>query len=279
VGIDVNLDYGSNLTESKHVLLVIDENYVKRVNNKPNSGVGKENKWIKNVINEKYDNWLATIFVDNIKCKFPDWLNAIDMNPKSFNFNYINDDSYPGSEQIEDIWRWIQGLPADKSNAISPAIIRNRLQRVEQVINKADIAHWTCHKIEAKGIIFNYNEAPNKTYTLGYGIYEFKFMITSCDKDRIYVYNDYIKAVGTFPDNLQLENIEPDNAFSYIRQGRTIELKIGQNAVLLNEYGCICLVRLTNIKEEKNDIKFVPASVSFDYRICTEENTQTTPST
>lgn len=51
--IDADVNYGDDLhgvmhrvSDSKRVLLVVDQNYVDRANNMPEPGVGKENRWI-----------------------------------------------------------------------------------------------------------------------------------------------------------------------------------------------------------------------------------------
>lgn len=55
--IDVKVDYGDSLigfmrkvADAKHALLIVDENYVERANNLPESGVGRKNKSIAEVI-------------------------------------------------------------------------------------------------------------------------------------------------------------------------------------------------------------------------------------
>ena len=60
VQIDEAVDYGSSLsgfmrevTDAKHVLLVVDENYVERANSKPESGVGIETKAISEAYADK----------------------------------------------------------------------------------------------------------------------------------------------------------------------------------------------------------------------------------
>ncbi|MCF5327613.1 TIR domain-containing protein, partial [Pseudomonas lurida] len=60
VKLDENVNYGSNLhgfmqqvTEAAHVLLVVDENYVDRADNMPESGVGIESKWMSGVFKDK----------------------------------------------------------------------------------------------------------------------------------------------------------------------------------------------------------------------------------
>ena len=85
VGIDIDVDYGSSLSafmkeisESRHVLMIADEEYIIRANSIPKSGVGIENRLLQEVIDDKPDNWLSVAFVN--QRKLPDWLE--DRKPK-----------------------------------------------------------------------------------------------------------------------------------------------------------------------------------------------------
>jgi hypothetical protein len=87
------------VTEADRVLLIIDENYVERANQCPESGVAIENNWIKSVFEEKPVSWLSVLFVDNPHFSLPSWL--IDERPKGFNFNSNPDtNSFPGFEIV-----------------------------------------------------------------------------------------------------------------------------------------------------------------------------------
>ena len=124
VKIDEAVDYGSSLsgfmrevTDASHVLLVVDENYVDRADNKPESGVGIETGWISGVFTNKPATWLSVVFVRNPERKLPSWL--VDHNPKGFDFNAtVEKNQFPGAAQIDELWRWIEGLPADKANSV-----------------------------------------------------------------------------------------------------------------------------------------------------------------
>lgn len=276
VGIDMKVNYGSSLSgfmqeiaDSKHVLMIADENYVERADNVPGSGVYIENQIIQDAIGARPSDWLAALFVNNTQHLLPSW---IANNPKSFDFNYkYEKEEYPGSEQIEALWRWIEGLPADKTNAESPSLIRQRMCRVERIENLRDPAHWSLPGLEGKGIEFNYNEAPRRSFSLGYGSYEFKFTISSCSVDSIYVYNDYTKAVGIVPDDITDVGLDAEQANTFVRPGRIATPYIGQRVVLLNENGCICIVKIVKIRQETDDGEFIPAQVVFDYEILFEK--------
>lgn len=78
VGIDAKVDYGNDLDgfmrkipESKHILMVVDDNYVHRADTLPNSGVGIENAMIRGAIDSKSENWLAPLLVRNKKGAAP----------------------------------------------------------------------------------------------------------------------------------------------------------------------------------------------------------------
>ncbi len=139
VKIDEALDYGSSLhvfmqevTEATHVLLIVDENYVDRANNKPESGVGIETEWISSVFNDKPATWLSVVFVRNPARMLPNWIKS--RNPKGFDFNSTPEiNSFPGSLQIDEIWRWVEGLSADKTNAVSLSVVRKRAARIERI--------------------------------------------------------------------------------------------------------------------------------------------------
>jgi hypothetical protein len=280
VGIDAKLDYGESLNgfmrqinESKHVLMIIDRNYVERVNKISGSGVWKENEWIRESINSKPKAWLSVIYIDNPEYELPEWMKAT--NPKGFNFNYNeNIEMSAGASQIDDIWRWVAGLPCDKTNAVSLALIRERMSRVEYVDNMRDPGSWRCPEIEGRGIRFEYSKEPHKTFTIGAGLYEFCFTVSSRSYDSIYVYMDYIKAVGNLPENISIYAVSSNEAMQYIQPGRTISLSKGRGAVLLSKSGCICLIHLVDVQPEVNTSAYMPASVIFDYYIITEEGSE-----
>ncbi|MCH9277004.1 toll/interleukin-1 receptor domain-containing protein [Bifidobacterium amazonense] len=137
VGLDRNLPYGSNLDKfmnaafnARHVLMVLDYNYIQKANALTwKSGVLKENEIVQRVFESHPADWLACIVIDNPRFQFPSWL--VSHNPKSFDFN---DQDVFSDKKIEDLWRWIAGFPADKTNAVSPSVIRERLERVEKSI-------------------------------------------------------------------------------------------------------------------------------------------------
>lgn len=280
VGIDERVDYGSDLTgfmreiaDSSHVLMVVDENFIERANCVPSSGVAIESGWIQESIGTKPNNWLSVLYVRNPNKNLPGWMS--DRNPKSFDFNYYSEnDRFPGEEQIDSLWRWIAGLSADKINSISPTVIRERMYRVEEIDNIRDLGNWSLPYLEGINIEFNYEDAPSKTFTLGYGSYSFNLRVSSCGADSVYVYNDSIRAVGLIPDGIPDGELDAKKAFSYRRSGRTVTPRIGQRVVLVNSSGCVCVVKINDVQQEHNGDEFVPAQIFFDYRIISEEQRQ-----
>jgi hypothetical protein len=173
VGIDANVNYGNSLNdfmrkieESKHVLMVVDENYAQRADEKPDLGVATECGIIRKSIDSKPSDWAAPLFVDNPTRRLPKW--ASERQLKSFDFqSNPNTNDFPGSEQIVDLWRWLVGLPADKEFAENPAVIRERMTRTERIDVLRDPGSWASPELMKFGIKFDYSSAPKSTHTLG----------------------------------------------------------------------------------------------------------------
>lgn len=102
--IDADVDYGDDLNgfmrridESKRVLLVVDRNYVERADTMPDSGVGKESRWISEVHDDREATWMSVLFVNNPGLALPVWLG--DNMPKGFDFNHSSNSlqEFPGT--------------------------------------------------------------------------------------------------------------------------------------------------------------------------------------
>lgn len=274
VKIDETVKYGSSLSgfmqeviDATHVLLIVDENYVDRADNKPESGVGVETKWISSVFKDKPVNWLSVVFVRNPEHKIPAWL--IDHNPKGFNFNSNPEkNQFPGSIQIDEIWRWVEGLPADKTNAIPLAEIRKRSARIEHIDAQRDPANYTNPSLNDR-VTFRHRD--HKHYTLGYGEYEFKINFSSRGSDSVYVYTDSgLKAVGL----ITAPNYDPLTVESFLTPSRTAEPIVGQRVVCMNSHGALCVITIDEVQHEVNVInKYIPEHVTFSYEIFTTEYT------
>ncbi len=267
VKIDERVDYGSSLsgfmrevTDAAHVLLIVDENYVERANNKSESGVGIENEWIRSVFEKKPATWLSVIFVRNPARKLPDWLAP--HNPKGFNFNADpGKNVFPGSVQIDAIWRWIEGLSSDKTNAVSLAEVRKRAARIERINVRRDPSNYANPALKDR-VTFRHGDSQD--YTVGHGNYEFKIKFGSRGRDSVYVYIDSgLKAVGLITVPIyNLHTVE-----SFLTSGRSVEPIVGQSAVLMNTYGELCVITIDEVQEEVNATKYIPAHVTFTYEV------------
>lgn len=270
IKIDEAVEYGSSLngfmrevTEAAHVLLIVDDNYVHRANNMPNSGVGIETKWISEAFLHKPNAWLSVIFVQNPERKLPAWL--VEHNPKGFDFNCCPDkDDFPGAAQIEDVWRWIEGLPADKSHAIHQLMLRERAARLECISNMRDPAYYTNPALNGR-VTFCYNDNP--FYRVGYGEYHFDIMIDEVNNETIRIYKDYgLEAVWFLPESCS----EPLDYKPLIRTIRTVQLEVRQKAVLMNSAGILCVITIEQIQPVVKDKEFVREHVTFSYDILHE---------
>lgn len=281
VGIDANVNYGDSLNgfmrkikDAKHVLMIADESYANRAEKVSNSGVATECRALREVIDSKPAGWLAPLLIRNPEKKLPEWV--AERGIKYFDFR--SDDAsgnYPGSEQIIDLWRWLADLSPDQSFAEDPAVIRKRMVRVEKVKELRDPGRWTLPYLSYTGCRFEYNKAPNATMTLGYGEFEFKLSVSECNGNSVYIYCDHIEAVGILPQGIDSSNMDADELYNFISPARAVTPTIGQTAVLLNREGCICTVQISDIVCEQSTGEYIPASITFDYHILTEQVTQT----
>lgn len=267
VKIDEDVNYGSSLngfmrdvTETSHVLLIVDENYVERANSEPESGVGIENKWISEAFMSKPESWLSVIFVRNPKRKLPNWLKQ--HNPKGFDFNSEpNKKNFPGSSQIENIWRWIEGLPASSKHRISLAVQRQRFARLERINILRDPSQYTNPALKGSEC-FRFKCHPY--YTVGYGDYQFKMAFSGCTHDSVYLYKGSgLEAMGliTTPD------YDPLTVEFFITPGDSVTPSVGQKVVLLNSSGVLCVITIDEVQREINSIDYVHHHVKFSYEI------------
>lgn len=248
------------VTETSHVLLIVDENYVERANNIPNSGVGIETKWLSDAFMSKPATWLSVVFVRNHERKLPHWLN--EHNPKGFDFNSDPDkNNFPGSIQIDAIWRWIEGLPADRKNAIPLSVHRQRTARLERIDILRDPAHYANPALYGSET-FRFRDHAH--YTVGNGEYQFKIKFSECSQNSVYLYIDGgLKAVGL----ITAPEFDPLTVDSFLTSGRVICPVVGQKAVLLNSDGVLCVITIDGVQREINSKNYVPALVKFSYEI------------
>lgn len=270
IKIDEKVDYGSSLsgfmkevTTAKHVLLIVDENYVDRANNKPDSGVGIETTWMKSVFDDMPPNWLSVVFVKNPMRMLPTWLE--DKNPKGFDFNALPEKGeFPGSAQIDEVWRWIEGLSAHRDNAVSISEIRKRSSRIERIDAQKDPSNY-CNPSLTGQITFKYRD--NRDFTVGHGEFEFKINFSGRSDNSVYVYTDSgLKAVGLITrDDYELASVE-----SFLTPARTAQPIVGQSVVLMNSQGVLCIITIIEVQREiiKGE-RYVPEHVVFEYQVLT----------
>lgn len=267
VKIDESVKYGSSLSgfmreviETDHVLLIVDDNYVERANNKPNSGVGIENKWISEAFTTKHSTWLSVIFVRNPERKLPNWLEG--HNPKGFDFNSNPDrNEFPGSIQIDAIWRWLVGLPADKKHATPLSVYRQRIARLEHIDILRAPSHYANPALKGREI-FRFKAYAH--YTVGNSEYQFKIVFSACSDNSVYLYIDGgLKAVGL----ITAADFDPLTVNSFLTPGRYVTPAVGQKAVLLNTNGVLCVVTIDNVQREINSAEYVHPHVEFSYEI------------
>ena len=106
---------------------------------------------------------------------------------------------------------------------------------------------------------------------LGAGTHSFLLSVSEKGEDSVYVYADYVKAVGLVTDFIPHDEIDADIAYTYITPGRTIDPATGQSFVLMNEDGLLCVVRLRSVTCERNDKVYEKPRIVFDYKILLEK--------
>lgn len=267
VKIDEKVDYGSSLSgfmqeviSAAHVLLIVDENYVLRADTMPESGVGIENRWISSAFSKKPPSWLSLVFVRNSSFKVPSWLTS--HSPKGFDFNANPEANvFPGAAQIDEIWRWIEGLAASKGHATSLAEVRNRAARIERIDAQRDPANYASPALKGR-VTFRHKD--HSYYKIGSGEYEFKIKFSSRSRDGVYVYIDSgLKAIGLITSS----GYDPLSVSTFLTPARTAEPIAGQSVVCMNSLGALCVITIEAVQAEVNAQNYVPPHVTFSYTV------------
>lgn len=267
VQIDEAVDYGSSLSgfmreviDARRVLLVVDENYVDRADRKPESGVGLETKWISGIYSKKPASWASALWVRNPRRLLPSWMEGL--NPKSFDFNARPDgNDFPGASQLNEVWRWIEGLPASTANAIPLAEVRKRSARLERIDLLRDPSQYVSPHLHGR-VTFRHGDHPH--YTIGHDEYEFKVNFSGGGRDLVYVYRDSgLKALGLITS----EAYDRTLAETFLRPGRIARPVTGQSVLLLNQAGALCVLTIDEVQEEVNGASYVPAHVTFSWEV------------
>lgn len=251
------------VVDARHVLMIVDQNYVDRADNHPNSGVAIENGWIQDVFPNKPATWLSVLLKDNSDDALPKWLS--DHKPKGHWFNAdLESNWFPGADQIEELWRWVEDLPSYRGNATPIATLRKRAARLERIDAERDPANWRSPALAGE-VHFNYAKAPGNAYWMGYGNFEFALEATAGGPGSIYVYADKVKAIGL----IRSPAVSPDELESHLTPGRSIMASQGRSVVLMNENGVLCHVEITRVQGEVIRPAYVEPSVDFRYEIMT----------
>lgn len=167
---------------------------------------------------------------------------------------------------MEDLWRWFEGLPARRDHATSVATLRDRAKRLETIDTQRDPAKW--HNPAMSGVAhFEYQLAPSKTYTVGFGQFEFGLRVLSRGATSVYVYSDPIKAVGI----ARGRRGENTDAASYLTPARTGEPTVGDSVLLMNGLGALCWIDVLKIEEEKKDDAYRGPSIDFRFQLVNED--------
>ena len=267
--IDADVNYGDDLngfmrrvSDSKRVLLVVDQNYVDRANTMPDSGVGKESLWISEVHANHEAAWMSVLFVNNPDFTLPAWLGGT--MPKGFDFSHSANSlqQFPGADQVEDLWRWIAGLPANRDSATPIATLRERATRLEQQAVRTKPSQWRSPDLVGE-FHFAYEDAPERTFRWGFGASEFAFSVSGHGNDSVYVLKDYGKAVGLvrseMPDDADLDR--------HLVPGRSVTPSVGQSVVLMNEHGRLAVVEILDVRSETTDVPYTAPHVTFRWRV------------
>jgi len=271
VKIDEQVDYGASLsgfmqevTSAAHVLLIVDENYVLRADTMPESGVGIESSWISGVFSSKPSSWLSLVFVRNPSLKVPAWLS--NHSPKGFDFNSTPEKNvFPGSVQIDQIWRWVEGLPASQGHATSLADVRKRVARIERIDAQRDSAKYANPALKGR-VTFRYKDHGH--FKVGNGEYELKIKFSGRSHNGVYVYTDSdLKAVGLITGS----SYDPLSVSTFLTPARTAEPIVGQSVVCMNSHGALCVLTIEEVQPEINAQTYVHPHVTFSYEVLTAD--------
>jgi len=268
--IDSALAYGASLsnfmreaTEADRVLMIVDENYVERADHCPKSGVAVENQWIEGVFGEKPVSWLSVLFVGNPRYSLPIWIK--DRRPKGFDFNSNPEQNeFPGIEQMDDLWRWVEGLPADKEHALSAAMLLDRMGRLERIDVMRDPANYANPALKDR-VTFRHQDY--QYFTVGHRDYAFKIMFSARGNGTVAVYIDCgLKAIGlvTAPD-IDLSNVE-----TFLGPWRVVDAGAQQSVVMMNLIGALCIMKIEHVQDEVSAPANHRPEVTFSYEILTD---------
>ncbi len=128
------------------------------------------------------------LFKGNPGKQLPAWL--ADKEPKGFPFNRDEPDvdDFSGSEQVEDLWCWVGGLPANRDSETPIATLRERAARLERQALNGEPSQYRSPALRGQ-TRFRFADTPEPVFRWGLGIAEFAFEVSQCGADSIYVYS------------------------------------------------------------------------------------------
>lgn len=202
------------------------------------------------------------LFKDNLGYRLPAWL--ANASPKGFPFNHdpARSAQFPGSEQVEDLWRWIEGLPANRDHATPIATLRERSSRLERHSLRSDPLKWRNPSLKGE-VCFAHADAPRNTFYWGFGVSEFAFEVSGHGSDSVYVYNSQIKAVGM----VRSADSEDSDLAGHLSIGRSVVAHVGHTVVLMNKHGRLSLVEILQVQDEVTSGSYVAPQVTIRWRV------------
>lgn len=184
-----------------------------------------------------------------------------------FNFDPARVGEGPGSEQIEDLWRWVEGLTANRDAATSIATLRERAARLERHELRSAPSQWRDPSLKGETKL-SYADAPSNTFVWGLGESEFGFDVSGCGSDSVYVYNDpaQTRAVGV----IRSEGLGVAELAAQLSPGRSVVAHAGQSVVLMNMHGRLAVVDVLEVQREQTGQAYAPPCVTFRWSVVEE---------
>lgn len=169
---------------------------------------------------------------------------------------------FPGSEQIEELWRWVAGLPVSGDSATRIATLRDRSSRLHRHALLSEPSQWRSPDLDGE-LRFAFEDALQKTFCWGFGASDFALQVSGCGDDSVYVYKDPVTAIalvrGNAPEDADLaRHLIPD---------RAVTARVGQTIVLMNEHGRLAIVEVVEVQPERTDGQYIAPYVTMRCRV------------
>lgn len=163
---------------------------------------------------------------------------------------------------MEELWRWLEELPANRDAATPISVLRERPARLERQELRSGASNRRSPSLEGSEH-FRYANAPSKTFRWGHGESEFALMVSGCGADSVYVYRDPIKVVGV----MRAPEIADAALESQLSPGRDVVARAGQSVVLMNEHGRLSIVEILAVQQEVNGDSCIAPYVDIRWRV------------